>query len=276
MRELLKTDFRRALKDKLLIVLLIIGGAFALFTPLLYKAILVSLEVLGGVETIESIALALGFNAKSLFYTSFSPANNFGMILPIFVVIILCRDFSNGTIRNKIICGKNRRDIFLSMFITCSALVCALILIHALLTLFVSLIFFKYQAEPFTFADFGYLMASICFEMVFYIFISALLSFFVVFMKNAVLSIVMYFVVNIAMTILGSITQAVYMFVDPEKTVLRGILEFLNVSNVFTSFSVGSAVYDLKTVLYLILPSVILSALLIILGLVFFKKKDLK
>jgi ABC-type transport system involved in multi-copper enzyme maturation permease subunit len=275
MRELLKTDFRRALKDKLLIVLLISGGAFALFTPLLYKGILLTLDAISGAETADR-ALSLGFDAKSQFFILFSPANNFGMILPIFVVIILCRDFSNGTIRNKIICGKSRSSIFLSMFITCSALVCALILIHALLTLFISLILFKYQAEPFTFADFGYLMASIGFEMIFYIFISALLSFFVVFMKNAVLSIVMYFVVNIAMTIIGSITQLVSPFIGQDRPFLHELLEFLNVSNVFTSLSIGSATYDLKTVLYLLLPNLVLSGLLIFLGLVVFKKKDLK
>ena len=39
MFKLLKTDFKRILCDKLFMVLCIIGGAFAVFTPVLYKVL---------------------------------------------------------------------------------------------------------------------------------------------------------------------------------------------------------------------------------------------
>ena len=39
MIDLLKTDFKRVLKDKLFIVVCIIGGVFAVITPILYKLI---------------------------------------------------------------------------------------------------------------------------------------------------------------------------------------------------------------------------------------------
>ena len=72
MRELIKSDIKRMLKDKLILIACIIGGAFAIITPLLYKAIFGLLEV-------EEM-LGMLVDAKSQYFASFSPANNFGRI----------------------------------------------------------------------------------------------------------------------------------------------------------------------------------------------------
>ena len=125
MFNLLKTDFKRILCDKLFLVLCIIGGAFAVFTPLLYK-VLFSL-----IEAEEFLNMTV--NAKSLFFTAFSPSDNFGLILPILLAIILCKDFSHGTVRNKLICGYSRKKVFLSMYIACATTICVLILCYALI-----------------------------------------------------------------------------------------------------------------------------------------------
>ena len=146
MIDLLKTDLKRAVKDKMFIVLCIIGGAFAVITPILYKVIFVLLGI--DEEAMQEFeVLGMGFaSAKSVFFSAFSLSNNFGLILPVLVAIILCKDFSHGTIRNKIICGKSRTSIYFSLLITCVILICSFILAHALLTLFISLIFFDYQS----------------------------------------------------------------------------------------------------------------------------------
>ena len=116
MIDLLKTDLKRAVKDKLFIVICIIAGAFAIITPLLYKVIFVVLKFdEEAMQELEMLGMGI-MNAKSIFFSSFSLGNNFGLILPIFVAIILCKDFSNGTIRNKIICGKSRTSIYFSLF----------------------------------------------------------------------------------------------------------------------------------------------------------------
>lgn len=273
MRDLLKADLRRVLKDKLVIVLLIIAGVFAITTPLLYKLIF---EFLDMGELLEMEGLGLQMTAKSLFFTSFSPGNNFGLILPILVAIIICRDFSNGTIRNKVICGKSRSIIYFSMLITCAVLLCAFIIIQAVLTLLVSLIFFDYQATEFTINDFGYLMASLGLEIIVYLFIAALLTFFMVFMKNSALAIVMYFAVNFVMIIVGSITQTAIVFADTASIGYK-ILEFFNSANVFVTTMIGGGTsYQINKLLYLLLPNVSLIILLVLLGVNVFNKKDLK
>ena len=135
MVDLLKADLKRALKDKLLIVLLIISGVFAVTTPLLYKGMYMLLDIEGMVE-LEAFGLAM--SAKSMFFSSFSLGNNFGLILPILVAIILCKDFGQGTLRNKVICGKSRTSIYFSLLLTCGIIMWGMILAHALITLLVS------------------------------------------------------------------------------------------------------------------------------------------
>ena len=199
-------------------------------------------------------------SAKDIFFDSFLPSGNFGLVVPILLLIILSKDFSFGTIRNKIIIGKSRASIFMSMFISSTVFMCATVLVHALLTLFISLIFFDYQADPFTVGDFGYLLISILFEMLVYIFISALISFLSIFMKNVGLSIVMYIAINFILSIAGSIVSVAAMFAEGESAVLEF---FMNI-NIFTSSLIGASnSYIFKDIMYIVLPPIIGSALLV-------------
>lgn len=274
MRDLLKTDFKRVLKDKLFLILCIVVGVFALSSPLLYKALfaLVPPEEMAEVETM----LAMQINAKMLFFNAFSLTNNFGLLLPVLITIVLCKDFSHGTIRNKIISGKPRTSVFFSLLITCSVFVCGIMLAQALLTLAVSLLFFDYQPTAFTASDFGYFMASIGFKLLICLLVSALLTFFIVTMKNAGLAIVMYFVVNFGCVIIGVVTQTVFPFLDA-GTAAHGILQFLNRANAFATMIVGNGTsYSLGEVLSLLLPNLVITAALILFGWMIFRKKDLK
>ena len=275
MIDLLRTDLRRAFRDKLVVVLCIIGGVFSIITPLLYKALFLLLKIDGEfLQELETLGIMV--NAKTMFFSSFSLGNNFGLVLPVFVAIIVCRDFSNGTIRNKIICGKSRISIYCSLLITTVVLTCSFMLAHALVTLLISLIFFEYQSTPFTINDFGYLTASLGLELLILILVSALLVLLIVLMKNTALSIVMYFVIDFAFIIIGGITQAIGMFAK-YGTLTYKVLEFVNTANPFATLAIGGGVnYQLKELLYLILPNLALIIATVVLGTVIFKNKDLK
>lgn len=270
MRNLFKTDLLRILKDKLFMVVCILGGVFALLSPLLYELIVVALDV--GDAEIGMIA-----SAKSLFFTAFSPSGNFGLILPILLSIVLCKDFSYGTVRNKIICGKTRFSIFLSMFLSGTVVICGVMLAHALLTLGISLIFFPYQVEPFTVSSVFYLIASLFLSLLIYVFISAIVCFFSVLMKNVGLAIVMYVAVNFLASIVGTILMVASMFISPEKTALIKTLDILQKANVFTSTHIGTGVsYTASDVLCVLLPTLLGTAICLYFGSIIFKKKDLK
>lgn len=273
MLKLLKTDLRRVLKDNLFLISCIIGGAFALIGPLMYKAVFAfmgtdaeMLEMMGAMPT-----------AKSMLFQAFLPGGDLGLILPILITIVLCKDFSYGTIRNKIIAGNSRIKIFFSMLITSCIVVCGLMLAQALLTFGISLIFFEYSYTAFTASELGYLLISILLEMLIYITICSIVCFLCVFMKNAGASVVMYVGVNFLLTIIGSIFMVSFAFADPENKITYNVLKVLNNTNIFTSTIIGNGTkYTLEQICYILIPCVLFTTLLVLLGAFVFKKKDLK
>ncbi len=274
MLNLYKSDLLRIIKDKLFTVVLIIAGVFALFNPILYYAIF---KLLGTDDTVSLEILGmLNINAKGLFFTSFIPGDNLGLIAPILISVAMCKEFSQGTIRNKIIAGHSRTKLFFSSYFSATTVTCALMLAHALLTLFISLIFLDYQNGAFSWNDFGFLMLSILFEIILYLAISAIMCLVVVITQNIGLCIVGYLAVSFISTFVGSIIQSAYMFTTPEDKTY-GVLKFFNNINIYTSNLIGVGTsYSLENVLYIVLPPVIIAISAICLGVLSFRKKDLK
>jgi ABC-type transport system involved in multi-copper enzyme maturation permease subunit len=269
-------DFARILKDKLFLVACIVGGVFAFITPLMYQLIFSSL---GGAETEEMLmAMGLSITAKSQFFDAFSLGNNFGLVLPVLISIIICKDFSQGTVRNKIIAGNTRTSIFISMLITCFCTVFGIILVHALLTMLVSLIFFQFQNDPFTAADFGNFMLSVAFEVILYIFVSALVCFLCAFTKNMGLAIVSYVAVIMIMSIVTSILQIAAMVFTEDGDIAKNIIDFLQNINVFNFSMVIGKVdkYSTEQILCCILSPLFGATALSFFGALKFNKKDLK
>jgi ABC-type transport system involved in multi-copper enzyme maturation permease subunit len=274
MKALLKTDFKRLSKDKLLLVMGIVAVVFAAMTPLLYAALF------SGMGMEDDPMLSAFITGKAQFFGSFSLGNNLGLIAPVLLAIALCKDFSYGTVRNKIISGKSRSAIFLSLFVTCATVLITVMLLHAFLTLGISLMFFEYQPTPFTMADFGYFLASLAFEILVLLWVAALLSCLCACMKNVGLVIVLYIAISFALVIAGSILQVVLMVMEAtgDNEALAQTLRFIdriNVANAATYIGTGTT-YSLTDVLYLTLPATAGTLGLLGLGLWRFNKKDLK
>ncbi len=266
MLNLFKSDLKRIYKDTLFKVAIIVGLGFALFMPLTYFG----MSALVGEDIV---------NAKTIFFSSMIPSSNFTLIAPVFIIIAICKDFSQGTVRNKIISGNSRSRIFFSLFLTCFFYLFAIILAHALITLILSLIFFDYQRGGFDGSDLGYLLLSIFFEMIVYFFISAIASFICVFAKNAGLSIVLYIAVTFGFSLIGSIIQIAYTVMLTLETTgaSLNVLEFLTNTNPFLSALIGTGTtYSLSDILYIIIPPVLFGSLFLFLGAHVFNKKDLK
>lgn len=274
MTNLVKTDLTRVLKDKLFLVVCILGVVFALITPLLYMLLF------GAMETPEGFGMENLISAKAQFFSSFSLGNNFGLVVPVLIAIILCKDFSFGTVRNKIISGHSRASIFFSMFITCAVVLWTIILLHALLTLGISLLFFNYQAEEFVMKDFWYLLESLAFQMLVYIFVAALVSWLCASMKNVGLVIVLYVAIMLAMTMIASILMMVISVIqfDPSYETTVKVLEFFQKINIFNYATIIGMVpeYTAEDTLYLLLTPMVGTAAFLALGCLKFARKDLK
>lgn len=268
MRNLYIADLKRIFKDKLFMVTCILAGVFAFVNPLLNKLLFEALEM--------GDLLGVMINAKSMMFSALLPGDNLGLIMPILFAIIVCKDFSQGTVRNKIISGKSRTDIFLSHLFSSATVMCTLMLVHALLTLGISLCFFPYQIGDFTFSDFGYLMISLVFELIVYFSIAAIVTFIATVVKNMGLCILFYLAVSLGFSIIGAIFQVAGAFLDPESQAY-GIIEFINAFNIYTSTLIGEGTsYSAKQVLYILSAPVALTAGSTLLGIRVFARKNLK
>ena len=274
MTELFRADMKRVLKDKLVLVMGILAVVFALITPLLYAAIF------SGDGLLSDPLFSSLITAKAQFFQSFSMTNNLGLIAPVLLAIVLCKDFSFGTVRNKIISGKSRGSIYMSLFAVCALVLTCAMLLSALISLGVSLIFFDYQSQPFEAADFGYFMASLGFEVLVLLFMAALLTWLCACMKNVGGAIVVYVAVTFLLVLVGSIMQAVVTVLEltgnnQQLVEVLQAIDRLNVGRAVAYIGAGTS-YSWKDVLYLTLPSLAGILGFTGLGLLRFRKKDLK
>ena len=276
MARLLYVDLKRILKDKLFLVACIIGFVFAITTPLLYKFIFGVLDIDG------TGLLGAMFTPSSMFFQCFSLSNNFGIILAVFVLIILFKDFSFGTIRNKIISGRSRNKIYFSCLLSTFIVITGLLFIHAIITGLLSYALFYDLANEVNLEFIKYFALSILFELLVLVFAASLISFINMFAKNAGLAIVLFVAIILIGSAVASILSVGLQFYELTENVdqnILNLLRFLLNSNIFyTNASVigitGS--YQNYEIVYILLSTIIYSGLFIGLSLLTVNKKDIK
>ena len=127
MSRLLKAFFYKISKDITFRITLIIGGGIAILSALIFLA-------LDAFLNIEGVKMLTG---HGMLITSFSPAQNYGIAIPINIVSFIVLEFTQGTIRNKIIAGHSKFKIYASLYISGLILAASLLFIYVgFLTLF--------------------------------------------------------------------------------------------------------------------------------------------
>ena len=123
MGRLLKAFLFKLRKDLAFRITLFIGLGLALFSVFGYFII----ERVIATETeFEGVKFLSG---QSMLISSMTPAQNFGLAIPLNVIIYVCLEFSQGTIRNKIISGHSKFKIYTSLYV--SGLILAFLLVGA-------------------------------------------------------------------------------------------------------------------------------------------------
>ena len=108
MSRLLKAFFYRMSKDLAFRITLIIGCSIALILSVI-------LLVADLMMDMEGIKLLTGHGMLTM---SLNPAQNYGIAIPINVAIFVALEFTQGTIRNKIIAGHSKLKIYASLYIS--------------------------------------------------------------------------------------------------------------------------------------------------------------
>lgn len=120
MFRLLKSSFFKLIKDWTLRITLIIGLALAVFLTILY----------GMMDASFADGYHSSLCGQSSLINSFSPSQNFGIAIPINLAIFTILEFSQGTIRNKIVVGNSKLKVYISLLITGLLFTFALLIIY--------------------------------------------------------------------------------------------------------------------------------------------------
>ena len=111
MGKLFRAFFFKLSKDLTFRITMIIGLALAVVLSLIYFGI----DVLSSGEEGIQHNLCTG---QSMFFNSISPAQNFGIAIPINLISFTVLEFTQGTIRNKIITGNSKSKIYFTLFLS--------------------------------------------------------------------------------------------------------------------------------------------------------------
>lgn len=266
MTALLRADFLRVRRDIILPIALIALAAFALITPLFY--LLLNAMPAEDLAQLESMGISPSASGRSVFLSSLSLSNNFGMILPIFIAILVCRDFSSGTVRNKIIAGHKRIPIYTSHLVTALTLMVALFLLYALLTLAVGSLIYGYGAA-FDAGEIIFLLKALLMGSLIFATSASLAVFFAAVTRNVGLTIVL----QVAVSLVSSLPAVIVMMLPSPPELLR------NIGMIIPSYQINLAMQgriDGRLLAFTGVTSVLYFALITLAGLLIYRKSEQK
>ena len=215
MRNLLRADLYRALKNKLLRIGLIITAALAIFQALVYKFIAIISDI--GEEEIDMFGQVLNGNGIALWNNGASiGGNTAAFIVPIFVTIFILREFGDRTVRNKLIMGYTRSQIYFSSILLHLFLMFVYLFVASFFGLVFGTIFFAVGGE-------------ITFEFIAMIFVSFVLQFI---LSYTVLCLGIVLSINVQSPVIGIIIPIALSFVAS----LINTIALLGVSGSFINF----------------------------------------
>lgn len=264
MRNLLAADIYRYRKDILFKVAFIVIAVFVAMNCGLYMILKSTLESADGLLGMDDMV-----SGRYLFGSSLSTGSNVGLVIPIFAGAIVCKDFSMGTIRNKIIRGYSRTQIYMSHFITSSCFGGLMIAVFALANLGLGSLLFGYSSQGMNAEQAKFVIVSLLAGIIVFAAMSAIVTLFATATGSMGLSIVLY----VALTLGVSIIESVVIIIPKIPKFVKEIVEALP-SSLYMNVCEGSLEWSFYAKNIAI--SIVLLVVLCLGGLVIFKKKDQK
>lgn len=266
MLNLLKVDLYRILKSKTTLISLIISIFMAgLFIALVGLGDIFEEDASGIQEVVRS----------SMFFTvlqiGYQPFGDMGIVLVIFGSIFVMTDINTGALRNKVIHGYKRSQIYFSHLIT--SILYFLVLISLSAGIIVGGSSLIYQQNFFAGIESYYIWTFFLNGTLTFVLISSLQIFLLLGFKNSPLSIIVPLGLGVIFYLASSLIPT---FVDPEnliKYALAAIPTYtMRVPNALllsSSYSLGEALITIGSTLFFAIVNTVL-------GLVLFIKRDLK
>ena len=226
MKNLLKADFYRARKDKLLLIGLLVSIGLVLMQVLLIKGVVAASDAADA--DAEVVGSALGTSGLALWFNGISILGNTTQyIIPIFLTIFFVKEFNDRTIRNKLIIGYSRTQIFFSIIIVHAVLSVIIYFTTSMIGLLFGSLLFGFGAT-FNGSVFGLMLVGFIIEF----FLSyVLIGFAIIFAINKQ-SIVLGIVIPIVVATIISILGAVAMIMSNNATKVFSFFNFYQASEI--------------------------------------------
>ena len=222
MKNIFSAFFYKIRKDLSVRIILFIGLGFSIFIPLILFLVDVGISKIDGGDTIEHM-LCTG---QGLLVSSWSPTQNFGIAIPINLITFTVLEFTNGTIRNKIISGYSKTKIYLGLYFTGVLYTLALISSYVLICFGLGCAFggFKPNGETFLISSMTsgnitpeFLWKVVVLALLAYTVIASMTIFFSTLFRNIGPSIPVVIVLIIACSLMASISMVLEMFGGTEE-----------------------------------------------------------
>lgn len=305
MSNLLKSDMLHFLKSKQFLICAILSVTVAILLPFIsfaatnwFNTFVISTSYSeDDIDIAKLIVYAkdfsftnFGFEFKMLLHSTDNEVLNLSSMVNIpFIIsvimfsILVARDFTYGTIRNKIITGKTKLEIYCSLFITLLVFMFGIAIVANTCSLLMASILFPFAESGWSFVNnIGNLFLSLFFVILVYVFVCSFICALAVGVGKTALAIVFSMLLALAGYMLVSFEPLVSLLLegfnsDGKFNFVMDIIRLLRIMNPFVTCEAcnldGFKPYEI--IGYTVFP-IIYIALLNGLGILIFYKRDIK
>lgn len=268
MRNLLKVDFYRMLKSKTTLIALILSLVMTAVFLLLTLALQGVLGTVGASP--EEIKMTIPLISATLLQVNYEPFGDLGIVLIVFASIAVIGDINSGALRNKVIHGYKRSEIYFSHLITSLTFYIVLVSIGGFTYIAGLQIFYQYNI----FADAGpeYVWMLILNGTLVFVLVSTLQMLILLGFKNAPLAIIIPIGVGVIVYFISNIFGAFVLEDNP----MRYVLDLIPTYTMRLPNPLLGAPFAIEEGFITAGSTLVLSIINTALGLLLFTKKDLK
>ena len=276
MTNVLRADLFNLRRGKALYLLL--GGAVlaGILLPFIYYGMFEFLKFLQTneqmleIEELQKMLSTLAgiteyLNADRIFLTVLPMAEGYGLIICGAVCFYNVRQFSNGVIRNKLIAGKSRFSIYMSMLITSAIMTLSAAVVNLVVSALFCVVLFGKFVMPF-----GDLVVIFVITLLVYAAYSAIVTLIAFSSKSVpaslVISIVLPIVTNTILSLFGTLASTLPDFLIPVFAILPSMQSIL----------VMSGIVGARIIVVSVIADTVWIVILSLIGIMKFKKADIK
>ncbi|MCQ2800396.1 MAG: hypothetical protein MJ216_00370 [Bacilli bacterium] len=279
MGRLFKAFLFKLKRDLTFRITLIIGAAFAVLMTFLFFLIDATTYESGG-------SFMRTLTGPNMFLNSISPVQNFGISIPVNLISFTCLEFTQGTIRNKIISGNSKLKIYLSLFLSGLVFTFALFFAYAGLCTLFGTIFGGFNLDDPVLSVFGtlgtgyvdasYLVRTLIMTLLIYVTIAAFTIFISATFRSIGPSIPIVIVVLMIAFFSGFIFSVAYQDNETLITIMKVVNPLYGMSAAQINIETGAMLIDDSTFICSIVCNLVYTVLFTFFGALIFTKKDVK